>query len=173
MSDTYKENAIEYIKSNIDLIDNNAFEDFYSKMNDNLGLMSRSAVTSLLLESGINPLIYMSRVPEYYLYGQKDVNPFMKSIIIPNSVKIPNSVTNIEGVAFANCKSLTSIDIPESVVVIGNWAFKDCTSLEIINYKGSKAQWGEIYKRSGWNKGVPAKAIHCIDGDVELSKSKS
>lgn len=259
MDNAFREKAIEYIKNNIDLIDNNYFEDFYSKMNGDLNLISRSSVTSLLLESGINPLIYMSRVPEYYLYEQGDINPFMKSIIIPNSVKnigvqafdgckslnevsippsvekigsrafsncsslesvvipssvktidsntfywctslknvilkngisiinwgtfrncrsltyiiIPNSVTNIEGVAFANCKSLTNIYIPESVAVIGNWAFKDCTSLETINYKGNKTQWGEVYKRSGWNKGVPAKVIHCTDGDVELSKSKS
>ena len=37
---------------------------------------------------------------------------------------IPSSVTNIGGVAFANCTGLSSITIPSSVTFIGNAAFE-------------------------------------------------
>lgn len=131
MDDRYREIAIEYIKDNIDLIDKNCFEDFYSKMDGNLGLVYRSAVTYLLLESGINPLVYMSRVPEYYLYGQKGVTSSIKSLIIPSSIK------DIEVQAFSNCKSLNEVSIPSSVEKIGYEAFADCNSLKSVVIPGS------------------------------------
>ncbi len=45
---------------------------------------------------------------------------------------VPNSVTNIEKFAFADCKGLTSITIPNSVISIGGQAFRGCTSLTSI-----------------------------------------
>ena len=51
-----------------------------------------------------------------------------------NSVKIPNSVTNIGRVAFAYCSGLTSVKIPNSIKNIDLGAFSGCielTSIEI------------------------------------------
>ncbi|MCL2444004.1 MAG: leucine-rich repeat protein [Treponema sp.] len=48
------------------------------------------------------------------------------------SVIIPNSITNIEGGAFAGSSNLTSIVIPNSVTSIGNSVFSDCTSLTSV-----------------------------------------
>ena len=45
---------------------------------------------------------------------------------------IPGSVTSIEGGAFQDCNSLTSIEIPGSVSSIGYAAFRDCTGLTSI-----------------------------------------
>ncbi len=45
---------------------------------------------------------------------------------------IPGSVTSIEGGAFQDCNSLTSIEIPNSVSSIGYGAFRDCTGLTSI-----------------------------------------
>ncbi|MBO5286827.1 MAG: leucine-rich repeat domain-containing protein, partial [Clostridia bacterium] len=45
---------------------------------------------------------------------------------------IPNGVTSIEGLAFKNCVSLTSITIPDSVTSIGYYAFDGCKSLKSI-----------------------------------------
>ncbi len=43
---------------------------------------------------------------------------------------IPNSVTNIEDVAFFGCAGLTSVTIPDSVTSIGNLAFACCQRLK-------------------------------------------
>ena len=51
------------------------------------------------------------------------------------SVSIPGSVTAIGSNAFAYCESLKRVDIPGSVTVIGNAAFLNCTALERVNYQ--------------------------------------
>ena len=48
------------------------------------------------------------------------------------SVSIPNSVTIIGDLAFADCISLTSVTIPNNVTTIGYSAFEDCSSLTSI-----------------------------------------
>lgn len=58
------------------------------------------------------------------------------------SVRIPGSVTQIGGAAFADCKSLTSVSIPESVTEIGNNAFAGCRSLTSVMIPGSVARIG-------------------------------
>jgi hypothetical protein len=47
---------------------------------------------------------------------------------------IPDSVTSIEGSAFQNCTSLTSVTIPGSVTTIGWNAFLNCTSLTSVTF---------------------------------------
>ncbi len=61
------------------------------------------------------------------------------------SVRIPESVTKIGMVAFANCLNLKEITIPNSVTSIGDGAFQSCLALtkvkmsENITYIGSSA----------------------------------
>ena len=53
------------------------------------------------------------------------------------SVTIPDSVTFISDIAFANCFNLTNISIPNSVTSIGSSAFDGCTSLKSITLPSS------------------------------------
>ncbi len=53
------------------------------------------------------------------------------------SVSIPNSVTIIEDLAFADCISLTSVTIPNNVTTIGYSAFEDCSSLTSVTIGNS------------------------------------
>ena len=41
-------------------------------------------------------------------------------------------------------------------------------SLENITFGGTREQWEKIEKEQGWNNDMPAKAVHCTDGDVEI-----
>lgn len=107
-----------------------------------------------------------------------------------NSVTIPNSVTTVGKRAFSGC-GLTSITIPDSVTSIGEGTFLDCESLEEvvignsvtsiggeafcrcemltdIRFRGTIAQWKKIELGDGWNNDIPAKVVHCTDGDVEI-----
>tara|TARA_B110000014_G_scaffold132099_1_gene91212 strand:+ start:148 stop:720 length:573 start_codon:yes stop_codon:yes gene_type:complete len=58
------------------------------------------------------------------------------------SVKIPDSVTSIENMAFRNCSNLTSVIIGNKVTSIGRWAFKDCLNLTNITIPDSVTQIG-------------------------------
>ena len=84
------------------------------------------------------------------------------------SVQIPNSVTIIEQSAFNDCEGLTSVIIPNSVTSIGWYAFQYCSSLNFISYTGTMSQWNSISKSSGWNSFIPAKVVHCTDGDAPI-----
>ncbi len=48
------------------------------------------------------------------------------------SYAIPDTVTEIDSVAFSGCTSLTSIAISDSVATIGDFAFSGCSSLSSI-----------------------------------------
>ena len=47
-------------------------------------------------------------------------------------VNLPESVTDIFGYSFKNCKNLTTVNIPDSVNTIGEAAFQGCISLNTI-----------------------------------------
>ena len=81
---------------------------------------------------------------------------------------IGNRVTSIEDYAFDGCKKLTSITLPDSVTSVGECAFYDCSSLTSITFQGTIAKWEEIILQDDWNNEVPAKVVHCTDGDVEI-----
>ena len=56
---------------------------------------------------------------------------------------IPDSVTSIGELAFAERQSLTKINIPNSVTTIGDWAFYGCTFLSSINIPDSVTSIGD------------------------------
>lgn len=82
-------------------------------------------------------------------------------------VQLSKNLQTIYKGAFSGCTSLPSITFPVSLTRIYS-SFYDCTSLTTINYEGTTAQWGRVTKTSGWNSRVPAKVVHCSDGDVSL-----
>ena len=91
---------------------------------------------------------------------------FCKSL---TSIVIPDGVTSIGQEAFSGCSSLTSIVIPESVMSIGKGAFKWCRYLTSMAFNGTIAQWKGIELGDEWNDYVPARVIHCTDGEVEIN----
>ena len=84
-----------------------------------------------------------------------------------DSITIPTSVKSIGWKAFSG-SSLTEITIPNSVTSIGEGAFFGCESLITINYTGTIAQWNQMTLGEDWRWDVPAKVVHCTDGDVEI-----
>lgn len=65
------------------------------------------------------------------------------------SVMIPDSVTKIGDSVFSGCESLTSVTIPDSITEIDNYAFSGCNDL-VFAYKGGNyngnSQFMDFYK---------------------------
>ena len=111
-------------------------------------------------------------------------NDITKVIIIPNSVtsiegeafaycsslksiNIPISVTSIERNAFASCVLLTSITIPNSVTCIGYSAFYNCASLTSIDIPNSVTSIGGeafAYCSSLKSINIPNSITHIGEG---------
>lgn len=60
------------------------------------------------------------------------------------SISVPDSVTEIETLAFQNCSSLENINIPSSVTKIGSGAFGGCQKLNNITLESENAHYSLI-----------------------------
>ena len=95
--------------------------------------------------------VMMHDEPPLYINGYK----------IEGELVLPDSVTNIEPYAFANCASVTSIRISKNVTNIGLNAFSECSSLSEIFYEGDVSEWVEM---SGLKNLMLANRTLFIDG---------
>ena len=84
------------------------------------------------------------------------------------SIAIPDSVSSIGDRVFSECFALKSITIGNGVTSIGKTAFMCCRALTSITFQGTIVQWKKIELGGGWNDEVPAKVVHCTDGDVKI-----
>ena len=123
-----KKELKELIKDSEGELYRNDFDAIYNKIDDSY---LSSAFTALLLKNNINPLEYMSYVP----------NSFMLEIDIEDFV-IPNGIKKIKWFAFSWC-DFKSITIPKSVEIIEDSAFSNCEITDVY-YKGPWDGWDDI-----------------------------
>ena len=83
-------------------------------------------------------------------------------------ISITILINVIGNYAFENCTGLTSVMIVNGVESIGEGAFIGCRYLTSISYTGTIAQWNTITKGNYWHRNVPAKVVHCTDGDAPI-----
>lgn len=81
--------------------------------------------------------------------NSKDVNINTALILGCKNTVIPSGVQYIAPRAFYLCPGLESINIPKTVKYIDFRAFSGCYNLKTINYEGTKAEWKNIYVKSG------------------------
>ena len=79
------------------------------------------------------------------MYDDPDMLSYREEPWYPERVKnivLPNTITHIGNVAFADCENLTAIDIPSSVTSIGDGAFS-WTGLQSVTIPASVTDLGE------------------------------
>lgn len=115
----------EFIKAHVDEINENNFTKVYEDLVDDLDseLEEREIgkFTDMLIDAGINPLMYMNTIPQYYMSGSSQT-----------SIEIPEHIQSIDFDAFDSCKGLKSVTIPDNVTSIDNCAFLECTGLTSV-----------------------------------------
>lgn len=99
----------QFIEENIDLIDDNKFNDVYNNIKS---YKFKRLFTEAMLEAGIKPLNYMESVPPCYLYESTTQH-----------IDIPVGIVVIDTHSFASCRHIKEVTIPEGVIKIGEGAF--------------------------------------------------
>ncbi len=117
---TVIDNLQEVLHHNAELLNTNNFVELYKIIrNSELGEYGVSALTDVLTQAKIDPLIYMDEIPDKCFQYCDDLI----------SIDMPNNIKSIGYYAFSDCPNLTDIIIPNSVTSIGYGAFYNCWKL--------------------------------------------
>lgn len=84
------------------------------------------------------------------------------------TINIGENVASLGRYSFYNCSSLTQINLALCVEKFYDYVFYNCSALNTINYDGTMKEWSDIEKGTLWRSFVPAKTVHCNDGDCPL-----
>lgn len=133
----------------IELLDNN-----FTKLYKDVDYEYLTELSEVLLEAGINPLEYMPRVPNEFLFGAVHS---IKDFKIPNNIVsigkhafsdtdlveivIPQGVKIVEDRAFSGCTELSVVYLPSSIEELGRSIFGRCFQLKTIVYNGTFDQF--------------------------------
>lgn len=104
------------------LLNSYDFEGLYKKLLQMNIAKDIGTFTALMYEIDVDPLIYLDKIPTYFLYDQSSIS----------DIKIPDNIKYINRCAFYKCNSLTDVAIPDSVISIGNLAFSECDGLKTV-----------------------------------------
>ena len=161
----------QFIEENIDLVDDNEFLYLYKQIKSYT--FTRS-FTETLLAASINPLDYMTEIPERYLYESK-----IQTLHIPagittvgkyafarctelTQVSLPEGVTLIDEGAFMNCTKLERVQLPATLRYIETGAFQGCTALKDVTFSGTSDQWLKVVD---YGSGlIDLEPITCLGG---------
>ena len=105
--------ALKYIEDNIGFLDDNNFEAFYGNM-DYVPNIVKSKISSMLLQSGINPLKHLESVPEAFLKYAHNFEDFHLTDLV-----IPDNIREIGNDAFCQSGLTGSLTLPKNLEHIG------------------------------------------------------
>lgn len=178
MIDELDPNLSKFLISNLDLIDSNDFSTLYDLITASI---TESELTEALILAGIDPLPYMSDIP----------NSYASKCNYIHEITIPGNIKRIGDFAFYDSSSLEGIDVEEGCIYIGEFAFEacpeltdvylpstirtldvkcfaNCPSLAEIMFAGTIDQWKLInISRSAFNNS-PVIGVKCADGVYEF-----
>jgi hypothetical protein len=142
-----------FIEDNIDLIENNRFEELYDSYELNTPV---GELTHVFNQSGIDPLNYVQTIPSFYFECKGNLREI-------DTVKIPSNIISIGAQAFTSCCIIANLIIPVTVKTIGADAFFRAPILN-FEYEGTIDEFNRISLSYG-GAFKDGTVIHCIDGD--------
>lgn len=112
--DRLKKQYMKFIDEHEDLFNNNNYDEIYAKLAQDFPASRVGIFTKMFFDIGENPLIYMKKVPKYYLATNQAL---LKNIVC----RIPTNVEEIRDFAFGSCVKL--LFIPDTVTHIDTSSF--------------------------------------------------
>lgn len=177
--------AEEVIIKYIDLIDMNQFEEVYNTIGNDYRVcppQEKGRLGAYFIQLDLNPLDYMTTVPEMYLMYQNQV----KEIYIPSNITkidhhafhncdlseiiIPDSIIDIDTQVFYDNSNLEKVVMSKNIKKIGFNIFEKCPKLKEITFNGTikELKRTPFLKRVKWRERSNIKRFICHDGVIEL-----
>ena len=139
----------------------NNFEQFYDLLfhmaKDESADRLNGNITKLLYNIGIDPLNYMEKVPNCFLYDVKGITQFT----------IPKNINRIEAFAFTFCTDLNNISLSNNIKIIESFAFAGDKNLKSVNIPNSvKEIWASAFQNTGLVNLVIPEGVTYLGGTV-------
>lgn len=182
------ENIFKFASKYKELIESENFAELYKQAEKEIPV---AELTELLLSANINPLKYLSYIPEDFLFYEyseaanvanitnvtlnKNICEYVDEHAFTGSniVELDFSglgLISIESQAFYNSK-LIKITLPDTLERIEHSAFAYC-DLTDIWYEGTADEWNDIQKGIDWKAGVSGLRIHTMRDHKVIAYSK-
>lgn len=158
-----RENLSVIIKTLSKEINDNNWEEVYrffgkgSPLRFNKYAAYTGIFTEMMRDVGINPLLYMKAIPQYYARGNQI-----------ESIYIPDNIISIQSRAFENCTELKEVSLPKGLRNISFSAFFECESLTRLTFRGTKEETANISFLGNWRDSSAIKEIECTDGVIKF-----
>lgn len=173
------ENIFKFARKYKDLIESENLAELYKKAEKEIPV---AELTEMLLSANINPLKYLSYIPEDFLFyeypGAADVADITNVTLNKNICEYIDEhaftgsnivelnfqglgLISIESQAFYSSK-LTKITLPDTLERIEHEAFAYCDNLKDIWYEGTIGGWYSIQKGIDWKAGVSDLKVHTM-----------
>ena len=157
----------KFIEQNIDLIEENKFEELYDKLDLKFGngytWYITGEFTHACLSAGIDPMPYLRSLPPCYLATLQE-NTFLEEF------RITDNIVCIDDDAFLDCPKIERVIIPKSVKIIEATAFGS-SSIEQLIYEGTIEEFPRIqgdkyimFQQASFD------SIQCADGILSTSE---
>jgi len=160
-----------YVPDNVTTINKNAFKGCYSLQSVSLPFCGKTVNSS----GGANMFGYIFGTT-YYLSQNEYVPTSLKEVEIRGgyslelkafwgcafieTVKLPDTLTELNGETFRNCRNLKTVYLPARLARIGAYDFANCDNLTDIYFAGSAAQWENVVKSKQWDYKTENYTVH-------------
>lgn len=167
----------EFIKNNIEYLQRKDLEGMYEKLEH----YDRKYLTQVLIDSGIDPLKYVVKVPKSYAstlpittikFSKKNKAIGAKAFSNCDELEtliIPEGIELIGVMSFFACSNLNVVRLPKSLKTLSRRAFDGCTQIDEITFAGTIEEFEDL---SPWDAFPPNVAnqitVTCSDGEASL-----
>ena len=150
---------LQFLQAHTQLIEFSKFDSLSTRAENQLSMGEYLEFVQLLKDSDIDPIPYMTYIPDNYYQGES-----MTKITIPPNIK------EIRMGAFEDCFWLKEVHLPGTVGGIHMDVFKANNGLEIVTFDGSRDQWKMVLVSKIYNDPLFKCGVTCNDGKVEYVK---
>jgi hypothetical protein len=167
----------DFIRDNIDYLHKKDLEGMYAQLEH----YDRKHLTQVLMESGIDPLKFVVKIPKSYAstlpietikFGKRNKVIGAKAFSNCDQLEtliIPEGIELIGVMSFFACSNLNVVHLPKSLKTLSRRAFDGCTQIDEITFDGTMEEFEELNPGDAFPPNVANQiTVTCSDGEASI-----